>query len=275
MKLSENIKIIIKTSRPLGWIITPAIFVSGLFSSGASLNSLSVLQALLLSFPFSLFLFGVNDVYDYETDKLNPRKGSIEGSILDKKYHKSILISAFIMAIFILFSSILTKNLENLLSISALLFISYFYSSPPIRAKSIPFLDSIFNGLGFLFAFFAGYSFGRSLVEVPFKIYLAALGVCGIHSLSTIMDYEYDKKSDIKTVAVLLGKRLTALFSFVLISITYIFGNYKTPGINHLLLVSILSSLILFVRPSEKLARIIFKIIYLTFIYAFVWYLFY
>ena len=86
----KNFLVLLKTSRPIGWIIAPLVFLVGLSYSGADLSFLPILQMLLLSFPYCLFVYGINDVYDYESDKLNPRKKFIEGVKLKPIHHPLI-----------------------------------------------------------------------------------------------------------------------------------------------------------------------------------------
>lgn len=86
-----SFKLLMKVSRPAGWIIAPLIFLIALFYSGASLSLLSIVQLILLSFPFCVFLYGINDIYDYESDKLNNRKKLLEGIKLDRKDHKFVV----------------------------------------------------------------------------------------------------------------------------------------------------------------------------------------
>ncbi len=270
MRKGEILKVLIRTSRPAGWLITPFIFLAGLKISGSDLNLISTIQMLLLSFPFSLFLFGINDIYDYETDKLNPRKKNIEGGVLEPKYHKIVKISSLISAFVLLISSFLTKNLWNIFLMSLLLLLSYFYSTPPIRLKSIPIIDSLSNGLGFLLAFSLGYTFGNNPLDIPIKIYAASLGVAGVHSFSTIQDYPYDKKAKVRTISTVFGKRFSAFFSLILFVLSLLLGNYKTPAIRHFFYASIVFSLLQILIPSEKLNRILFKTLFVIFIYAFI-----
>ncbi|MHA2406185.1 MAG: hypothetical protein ACXACH_05480, partial [Candidatus Hermodarchaeia archaeon] len=66
--------VLIQVSRPLGWLIAPLVFLLGLTAFGTPLSPLVVVQLVLLSIPYCVLLYGMNDVYDYEADKLNPRK---------------------------------------------------------------------------------------------------------------------------------------------------------------------------------------------------------
>ena len=39
---------------------------------------------LWLTLPFNLLIYGVNDVFDQETDAKNPRKGTLQGARIDR-----------------------------------------------------------------------------------------------------------------------------------------------------------------------------------------------
>src|ERR671939_1088298 len=67
-------------SRPVLWINTVGPTVIGVWLTGR-LWTPTVLPILLwLTLPFNLLIYGVNDVFDQETDAKNPRKGSLEGA---------------------------------------------------------------------------------------------------------------------------------------------------------------------------------------------------
>ena len=34
--------------------------------------------------PYNLLMYGINDVFDYESDLRNPRKGGVEGALVDR-----------------------------------------------------------------------------------------------------------------------------------------------------------------------------------------------
>src|SRR3989344_2932786 len=165
-----NLLLLIKTSRPLGWIIWPFVFLFGLAASGANLTTLPIIQMILLSFPFSFFAYGINDIYDYQSDKLNPRKNLIEGIKLKPKYHSLVKKSAFFIALILVSSSLITQNIYNVSAMLFLLFFAYFYSAPPLRLKERPPLDSFTNGIGYFFLpFLLGFSYGGTIFDIPIK----------------------------------------------------------------------------------------------------------
>jgi len=105
-----NLKFLIKLSRPIFWPILPLIYLGDLVVAGVKFDSLNwniFLEIIYLSCPFCILIYGVNDVYDWESDKMNERKGGIEGLKLRPNYHKSVLkISLFIAVVFLIIVSL-------------------------------------------------------------------------------------------------------------------------------------------------------------------------
>ena len=86
----NQLNLLIKASRPAGWLVQSLAFLGGWRISGAGIDFLSVLQFLMMMFPLNLMLYGINDIYDYKSDMLNKRKGGAEGAKLKRKYHNQL-----------------------------------------------------------------------------------------------------------------------------------------------------------------------------------------
>ena len=67
-------------SRPVLWINTVGPTVIGVWLTGRLWTPTVLPIFLWLTLPFNLLIYGVNDVFDQETDAKNPRKGSLEGA---------------------------------------------------------------------------------------------------------------------------------------------------------------------------------------------------
>lgn len=259
----RSLTLLVNVSRPLGWVIAPLVFAIGLYYSNSEFSFLSIIQMILLSFPLSIILYGINDIHDYDSDSLNPRKNSIDLNETERALIKGVSI---LIAILLIASSIATLNLSNLLSMILLVSVSYFYSAPPIRLKEKPPLDSISNGILFFLAFSLGYSFGAEVREIPLKIYFVAICVMGIHSFGAVMDYTADKAAGQRTIATFFGKRVASIFSCTAFLSAYIFANIGREYINYYFVFCSLIFLIAAIYPSEKLASFLFKLIFLGFI---------
>lgn len=167
---------------------------------------------------FVLVFFAVNDVYDYETDRRNSRKlaDGLEGTVLSPLHHKDVLTAALLSAATILLAATATQCRDNILASVLLVFIVWQYSSPPLRMKEIPIIDSLSNGcIGFLIWFF-GFSYsGSSIFEVPVTAIMKGFCGVGIHALAAAVDAEADAAGGQVTIGTVFGKRPAAIFAFV------------------------------------------------------------
>ncbi len=267
MNLQDKLLLLLKTSRPALWVIAPLVFLVGLFFSGASLSTLSIIQLVLLTFPYCVFLYGINDVYDYESDQLNPRKKLVQGIKLKKKHHEFIKLVSYVMIGILIISSLITFNISNWVGMVLLLLFSYFYSVPPIRLKVLPPIDSFANGVLYFFApFLLGFSFGGTGVEIPLKIYFVAACGMGFHVLSTITDYSVDKKVGDRTFAVAFGKRTAAVFAVVIFLLTMFFVGIQTVILNYYLIAALLVAIAILIYPNEKFSLILLKGLFVGFV---------
>ncbi len=269
----NKLQLLVKTSRPAGWILGPLVFLFGIVVSGASLDFIGIVQIILLSFPGCILLYGINDVYDYESDKINPRKKLIEGIKLEKKNHPFIKKISYIMIGLLLLSSILTFNISNIVAMCVLVFIIYYYSAPPIRLKEKPPIDSISNGLIILAVAALGFSHGKSILFMPLKAYFMSLCIAAVHIYSTLTDYSSDKKVGDKTFAVKFGQRTTAIVATIIFVLSHFISDFQTPAIKYYVIGCMLIGMITIIKPTEKVAKEGFRVIFIGSIAAAIIYL--
>ena len=98
-----SIREIFATSRPVSWINTAAPFVVGYLLAARTINLEFILGTLYFLFAYNLLLYGINDIYDYESDVKNPRKNSVEGGLVDKKKHQALWLVIAVANIFRLY----------------------------------------------------------------------------------------------------------------------------------------------------------------------------
>ena len=193
------------------WINTVGPAVVGMWLGGELWRWEAVPILLWLTLPFNLLIYGVNDVFDQETDAKNPRKGSLEGARISPDevapiWRAVLLTNAPFLLYFLLFLPV-SASLWMLLY--AGLFV--FYSAPPLRFKARPFFDSLSN---------AAYAF--PLVILPLAlgegvVWPAALGLmawsAAKHTFDAVQDVDEDRAVGIRTTAVRLGVRGVVLWS--------------------------------------------------------------
>ncbi|MCS7029500.1 MAG: UbiA family prenyltransferase [Bacteroidia bacterium] len=192
--------------------------------------------------PYNIILYGVNDVFDYETDLKNARKleTNLEGKVLAPQYHDFILWTSGMLAV--IFGIIYTFYLDfNLIVYIAMLMVALAYSVKPIQLKGRPFLDFISSSFHYtITAFFALYYFYDAFkfhnsqgIEVEYvslwKLLPLFIWGFGSHLLGAIPDIEADKEAGLRTTAVVIGKRLSLLLVFIFYAVAaglflYYFG---------------------------------------------------
>ena len=74
-----KLKRILKISRPRFWIYELGPYIVGVVAAAQSDHFVWLFPAVIIFFiffayPANIYIYGINDIYDYETDKLNPKK---------------------------------------------------------------------------------------------------------------------------------------------------------------------------------------------------------
>jgi len=168
-----------------------------------------LLFLLYFIFPANVFLYGVNDIFDTETDAINPKKISHE-HLLQQQEQWPLILTVSSVAILSVVSLLFVNPVAAML-LSIFLFLSFSYSAPPLRFKARPFFDAYSNILYALPGYFAYALFTGHLPTIPAVL----MGLCwsaGMHAFSAIPDMTVDKQAGIATTAVYLGKRKTLIF---------------------------------------------------------------
>ena len=181
--------------------------------------SSSGLRASFSSFPYNLLMYGINDVYDYESDLRNPRKGGLEGGLLPPELHTPTLWTSFLVsAPFIFF--IAASSVENALALAAFLGTIFFvvaYSIKGLRYKEIPFLDSFSSSIHFVGpAIFAVALFGDFSFEILIALLAFFLWGAASHAFGAVQDIRADREAGIASIATVLGARSTVRFALAL-----------------------------------------------------------
>lgn len=195
-----------KASRPRFWIYLLGPFAVGAAAATHGLTQTPQFAAMLLglffTYPANLFIYGINDVFDFETDKQNQKKLGYE-QVLEPKQHTKILTT---IAIVCLPWLILTPFIPLAASVAtgACLFLGFIYSAPPIRAKIHPGLDSLTNILYIMPGLAGFYAFGG--LQPPVLLVVAAmLWSMAMHAYSAVPDIEADTHAGLQTIATAFG----------------------------------------------------------------------
>lgn len=217
-----TIKRLILISRPIAYIPFLFIYIAGAVYANPQNWYLVVFYACFSVLLQSLVMNGLNDIYDIESDSINERKGGVYGARLKNTEKPSLLRYIYIASIFSFLPAALLGSYGLLISSGAILLLAYAYSVPPIRLKSRPVFDSFTNGFGALLVFMSGFwvAGGNTGYPKPGLILCIFIFAFVVHALGAYMDYESDKKTNDKTIAVFLGKKVTLLLCLVLMSLS-------------------------------------------------------
>ncbi len=216
-------KVLFWTSRPVSWVNTAYPFAAGYLLMGGGIDWRLIVGTLFFLIPYNLLMYGVNDVYDYESDIRNPRKGSVEGAITPKKYHPLILWSSFGSTIpFVVVLSV-GASWASILALVAVLFFVVAYSLKGLRFKEIPFLDSITSSIHFV----GPLVYAFTLVGSTDAGWIAALAFfawgIGSQAFGAVQDVVPDREAGIRSIATILGARRTVRFAFLMYLLASVF----------------------------------------------------
>lgn len=251
---TDSLKTLIKISRPRFWIYTGGTFLIGYMYGLENYLDFLSLEMFLYFFYFlifaNLFVYGVNDLYDEETDKHNPKKFIKENNLTEdfKPLLKFSIVCVFTISLALIF--FLQKSLGETIIFLAFLFFSFFYSAHPLRFKSKPILDFSSNILYAVPGIFGYYLVTQQLPS--FLVLLAIyLWTSAMHVYSAVPDIEYDKGAGLKTTAVKLG----GTYSLLLCVIFWSLASYLTFVITN----NVYLGLISYVYPLMPLYALLSK----------------
>jgi lycopene elongase/hydratase (flavuxanthin-forming) len=217
------------SSRPISWINTAFPFAAGYYLVLGEINLTLVLGFLFFLIPYNLLMYGVNDVFDYESDLRNPRKGGIEGALLEPKYHlPMLLISLHLPVPFVWFLALQGDAQSNLI-LGVVLFSVLAYSLKYLRFKEVPFLDSITSATHFVGPMVYGISLAggdlgnQTLILITLAFFLWGMAS---HAFGAVQDIRADREANISSIGTVLGARATvrvAMVGYVLAGVLTLF----------------------------------------------------
>ena len=168
--------------------------------------------------PYNLAMYGINDVFDYESDLKNPRKGGIEGALLKPHLHRPMLWLAAITNVPFLLVLALAGGPAAWISLAVSAFAVAAYSVAGLRFKERPVLDSLTSSTHFVSPAVVGLALAGADVTPGLLILLAAFFLWGMaaHAFGAVQDIEPDRQAGIGSIATVIGARRTVRLAVVL-----------------------------------------------------------
>ena len=65
---------LVQVSRPIVWPVLPLVYFLGLHAANARLSIVAMMQMMMLTFPLNIIGCGLNDLYDFESDRRSGRQ---------------------------------------------------------------------------------------------------------------------------------------------------------------------------------------------------------
>src|SRR5690554_2045869 len=199
------------SSRPLSWINTAFPFAAAYLTTTREIDLIVVVGTVFFLIPYNLAMYGINDVFDYESDLANPRKGGVEGALLAPSLHRATLwAAALTTAPFLVFLVIVGHPLSWLV-LAASMFAVYAYSARGLRFKEKPVLDSLTSSTHFVSPAVFAVTLAGGDFTAPVIAVLAAFFAWGAASqaFGAVQDVRADRSAGIASIATVLGARRT------------------------------------------------------------------
>lgn len=211
---------VLASSRPLSWVNTAFPFGAAYIWAGGGLDAAFWIGCLWFLIPYNLLMYGINDVFDYESDLRNARKGGVEGVVLDKGLHRATIIAALASNVPFVIALVLLGSPQSALVLAVSVFAVVAYSAPGLRFKERPFLDSLTSSTHFVSPAIFGLALAQARgVDLAWDagVIAAMVGffLWGIasHAFGAVQDVRADREAGIGSIGTVLGARPTTWFA--------------------------------------------------------------
>lgn len=214
----KKVGLVLWSSRPLSWINTAFPFGLAYYVSTESFDWPLLVGFVFFLLPYNLLMYGINDVFDYESDIRNPRKGGVEGAVLPPDVHATTIIVSVLALVPFLIPLVAWGSVESSGVLALSLFIVVAYSAKGIRLKEIPFVDSLTSAAHFVMpAVFGLVLAGATLTPVTVRVLTAFLlwGMAS-HAFGAVQDVVADRQAGVASIATVIGAKGTVRFAVTL-----------------------------------------------------------
>ncbi|WP_029043017.1 prenyltransferase [Cryocola sp. 340MFSha3.1] len=208
---------LVLASRPLSWINTAFPFAAAYLLTTGRVDATFVIGTIFFLIPYNLAMYGINDVFDYESDLRNPRKGGAEGALLDRSAHRRTLIAAAVTTLpFVVYLVIVGSPLSWLV-LAFSLFAVLAYSVKGLRFKEVPFLDSATSSIHFVSPALYGLVLAGAVFTPQLWLVLLAFFLWGVgsHAFGAVQDVVPDREGGISSIATAIGAAATVRLAIV------------------------------------------------------------
>ena len=211
----NTLKTLFVSSRPLSWVNTAFPFAAAYLMTTRTVDLTFVIGTLFFLVPYNLAMYGINDVFDYESDMRNPRKGGVEGAVLDRSLHATTLWAVVITNVPFLVYLVAVGSALSWLVLAISMFAVLAYSMKGLRFKEVPFLDSITSSIHFVSPAVYGAVLAGAVFTPALWLILAAFFLWGMasHAFGAVQDIKADREGQLSSIATVIGAANTSRFA--------------------------------------------------------------
>jgi 4-hydroxybenzoate polyprenyltransferase len=209
---------LLAASRPLSWVNTAYPFGAAYLLAGGHVDARWVIGTLFFLVPYNLAMYGINDVFDYASDAANPRKGGVEGALLEPRVHRATLVAAVVACVPFVVALVALGRPASWAVLAVSLFAVAAYSVPGLRFKERPVLDSLTSSMHFTSPAVYGLVLAGGAWSRPAVVALVAFFLWGVaaQAFGAVQDVVPDRDAGIGSVATVLGAARTVRLSLTL-----------------------------------------------------------
>ncbi|MHA7984640.1 prenyltransferase [Rathayibacter sp. CAU 1779] len=202
-------------SRPVSWINTAYPFAAAYLLAAGAVDVAFFVGTVFFLVPYNLAMYGINDVFDFESDAANPRKGGVEGALLDRRLHGTTLIVSIALCLPFVAALVALGDPSSWIVLAVSLFAVAAYSVPGLRFKEVPFLDSVTSSIHFVSPAVYGLVLAGAVITPQLAVLLLAFFLWGVasHAFGAVQDIEPDRAAGIASVATVMGAAWTVRFA--------------------------------------------------------------
>lgn len=206
----------IKLSRPRFWLYLLGPYGIGLAASITNVSDWWRLDIWLwfafFLIPANFYLYGINDLADFDTDTFNQQKKGVQEIALPASYKAKLSRILFAVLVLSLVLAFATLRFLPIVYLFCFLALATMYSLTPFRFKSRPIIDFVSN---VLYILPAGVAFAMITHQPlpPMSLLAGGFWCASMHLFSAIPDISADRRAGLRTSAVVLGQNKSLLLA--------------------------------------------------------------
>jgi len=213
----KALRTMVLSSRPVSWVNTAIPFALAYYVVAEEVTPALIVGCIFFLIPYNFLMYGINDVFDYESDLRNPRKGGVEGALLPPHLHRATLVAAVAVAMPFIAVLVAWGSLRSsgVLALSLMFVVAY--SAKGVRFKEIPFVDSLTSSAHFVLpAVFGVVLADGSLTPLTVTL-LGAFFLWGMasHAFGAVQDVLADREAGVGSIATVIGAQGTVRLALV------------------------------------------------------------